>query len=278
MNRIEEQARYYRNIPLRDRSIRAVVHLEDSDDKAFWNNQLQNVLPANYHYVTYSKSDNDNDTSGCEQCLRYKDYLNRHFFICIDSDLRLLCQESGLTPRDLVAQTYAYSWENHHCEGVSLQQRVIDRVGDTGFDFEIFLRELSQIVYRPMLYLVYYKTQNKSTSWNIKMFNMCIPLRPSRELLLNNGKKYLDSVKQNFDEATSSLVLPGNYMLPGLTEDNTYLHIQGHQLHKLVTHIGTRFCGGKRVAFRSDVLDVASHTSGYPEIDAVHADLEQILL
>ena len=28
MNRIEEQARYYRNIPLRNRSIKAVVHLE----------------------------------------------------------------------------------------------------------------------------------------------------------------------------------------------------------------------------------------------------------
>lgn len=41
MNRIEEQARYYRNIPLRDRSIKAVVHLEDAEDKLFWNNQLE---------------------------------------------------------------------------------------------------------------------------------------------------------------------------------------------------------------------------------------------
>ena len=41
MNRIEEQARYYRNIPLRDRNIRAVVHLEDAEDILFWSNQLQ---------------------------------------------------------------------------------------------------------------------------------------------------------------------------------------------------------------------------------------------
>jgi flagellar biosynthesis/type III secretory pathway protein FliH len=33
MNRIEEQARYYQNLPLRDRTIKAVVHLEDEEDK-----------------------------------------------------------------------------------------------------------------------------------------------------------------------------------------------------------------------------------------------------
>lgn len=31
MNRIEDQARYFNNIPLRDRKIKAVVHLEDKD-------------------------------------------------------------------------------------------------------------------------------------------------------------------------------------------------------------------------------------------------------
>ena len=51
MNRIEEQARYYRNIPLRDRNIRAVVHLEDAEDILFWSNQLQEAFPANYHLL-----------------------------------------------------------------------------------------------------------------------------------------------------------------------------------------------------------------------------------
>ena len=39
MNRIEAQANYYKNIPLRDRRIKAVVHVEDKDDIAFWNTQ-----------------------------------------------------------------------------------------------------------------------------------------------------------------------------------------------------------------------------------------------
>ena len=36
MNRIEEQARYYQNLPLRDRSVKAVVHLEDAEDELFF--------------------------------------------------------------------------------------------------------------------------------------------------------------------------------------------------------------------------------------------------
>lgn len=61
MNRIEEQARYYRNIPLRNRSIKAVVHLEDAEDMLFWNPQLQNAFPATYHFITFSKNEKDND-------------------------------------------------------------------------------------------------------------------------------------------------------------------------------------------------------------------------
>ena len=57
MNRIEEQARYYRNIPLRDRNIKSVVHLEDAEDILFWSNQLQKAFPATYHFITYSKNE-----------------------------------------------------------------------------------------------------------------------------------------------------------------------------------------------------------------------------
>ena len=35
MNRIEEQAQYFKNLLLRDRSIKAVVHLEDAEDERF---------------------------------------------------------------------------------------------------------------------------------------------------------------------------------------------------------------------------------------------------
>ena len=56
MNRIEEQAQYFKNLLLRDRSIKAVVHLEDAEDERFWNYQLQTASPANYLFLPYSKN------------------------------------------------------------------------------------------------------------------------------------------------------------------------------------------------------------------------------
>ncbi len=50
MSSIEDQANYYKNLHLRDRSIVAAIHLEDSDDKPFWNTQLQNVRQGHYYF------------------------------------------------------------------------------------------------------------------------------------------------------------------------------------------------------------------------------------
>ncbi len=90
MSRIEDQAKYYRNLPLRDRNIKAVIHVEDKEDEIFWNTQLQANNPGVYHFISQSRNETGNESKGCEQCLKYRSYLNQQFFICIDSDLRLL--------------------------------------------------------------------------------------------------------------------------------------------------------------------------------------------
>lgn len=195
MNRIEEQARYYRNLPLRDRSIKAVVHLEDSEDIFFWNNQLQNALPAKYLYLPYSKNDKGNDTRGCEQCLRYRPYLTKRFFICIDSDLRQLKGEEGVSADNYIAQTYAYSWENHICEAEHLQARFSNLAPDSDFDFSVFLKKLSAVVYEPLLYLVHYSQDSElNQRWNVSKFNACLPLQPKREDLANDGNAYINTL------------------------------------------------------------------------------------
>lgn len=278
MNRIEEQARYYRNLPLRNRSIKAVVHLEDTEDKLFWNHQLQSIVPAKYLFVSYSKNDKGNDCRGCEQCLRYKPYLTKQFFICIDSDLRQVSSEEGLVASACIAQTYAYSWESHFCESEHLQKRFKTLVHRADFDFQIFLNKLSSIVYKPLLYLVHYSRNSVlNRQWNITKFNTCLPLQPKREELLNNGSYYIETVASLFADALENLQQPELMTNEYFDETNAYLHIQGHQLYKLILHIGTMLCRGTRVAFKTDVLDKALHTTGYAEINNVRSDLEQIL-
>lgn len=231
MDRIYQQAQYFSNLPLRDRSIKAVVHLEDSDDVLFWSNQLRNIHPAKYRFLTYSKNGNGTDSRGCEQCLRYKPYLNKRFFICIDSDLRQLKGEQGLTANNNVAQTYAYSWENHFCEAEHLQERFTELVSDSDFDFKVFLHNLSVVVYRPLIYLVHYsRCSELNQQWNITKFNSCLPLQPKRDELEDNGKGYIGRVAELFDEKISGLQLPEEMTNEYIDEANAYLHIQGHQL------------------------------------------------
>lgn len=277
MSRIEDQANYYKNYHLRYRNIVAVIHVEDEDDKSFWLTELQNVKAGDYHFVTHSKSERGISSKGCEQCLKYRPYTNSRFFVCIDSDLRLLRGEENLTPHNYIAQTYAYSWESHSCEANDLEHRFKTKVPNSGFSFVSFLNGLSRIVYKPLLFLVYHKTPELNSLWNITRFNSCFPIQPKRAELENNGLPYLKRVLQLFDEALTSLSLPENFSVQGLTPDNAYLHIQGHQIYKLIAYIGKLLCSGKNVAFKTEILDKGFPISGYTEIDNVQSDLKTIL-
>lgn len=124
---------------------------------------------------------------------------------------------------------------------------------------------------------MHYSTDLRLNSlWNISKFNACIPLQPKRAELENNGKAYLDNMQERFENALAGLnEVPD--IIASITEENAYLHIQGHQLYKLLLHIGTLLCKGKNVAFRTDVLDKGLNIHGYAEIEALQSDLNAIL-
>ena len=276
MDWIRKQARLYQNLA-RTMRYQAVVHLEDKEDEYFWDYQLQSVKPGRYRYLYYSKSDKGTDSRGCEQCLRFRPYLTDRFFICIDSDLRLLRGEQGLVAANHIAQTYTYSWENHLCEAAHLNERKDKAIPDSDFDLQAFLHSFSKIVYKPLLYLIQYGADSSTNQlWNVSKFNACILLQPSRSDLVDNAAGYLAKVKENFNKALATL--PSEVKtVELLTEENAYLHMQGHQLYKLVMHIGSILCGGTGIAFKTDVLDKCLHTNGYEEIESLQSDLQYIL-
>lgn len=137
-NVYKDQARDLANIPILRRDVIACVHLEDKEDIVFWDAMLQNRRQGKYHYVTHSKSQNGKETSGSSQCLKFRPYLSKQFFICIDSDMRYLLQEPENDAAHFVCQTYTYSWENHYCEAKDLQKRFVEICPDKAgqFDFE----------------------------------------------------------------------------------------------------------------------------------------------
>ena len=277
MDWIKKQAMLYRNLASTNR-YQAIVHLENKEDETFWDYQLQNVKPGRYRYIYYSKNNKGTDTRGCEQCLRFKPYLTDSFFICIDSDLRLLRGEEGLSAVNHIAQTYAYSWENHLCESSHLSKGMEQIMKQENFDIKVFLSSFSKIVYKPLTYLIHYSTNgNLNKLWNISKFNACIPLQLKRSNLIDNGKAYLEEVDSRFKKALESLPEQPVNNTCALTEKNAYLHIQGHQLYKLILHIGTSLCKGTGIAYKTDILDKQLHADGYEEIEYLQKDLKHIL-
>ena len=70
-NIFEDQARDFTNVPIIRRDVIASVHLENADDKKFWDPILQKQHPGKYNFIAQSKSKNGNIISGSKQCLNY---------------------------------------------------------------------------------------------------------------------------------------------------------------------------------------------------------------
>ena len=280
MDNIASQARYFNNLPVLSPKYRSVVHLEDEEDKAFWNTILQRFRPGVYFYVPYSKSNNGFNTHGCDQCLKYRPYLSSRFFVCIDSDLRYLMNEPNLDADHYIIQTYTYSWENHFCKANNLQATVDANASGCSFDFSVFLRNLSKALYKPFLLLLYCRrTGNKYLTE--KVFRQILKSQCKVVEIRNNGQGYLYYINSKFKpllDGSTSIGFDANaeavlYRSKGLFIDNTYLHIRGHNIYNLVLHIGNMVTRGLPVNFAEDVLKQVPINGRYWEYVRIKNDL-----
>ena len=281
----QEQARFFANVPLMQSGVVASVHLEDGDDKGFWNAMLQDRHHGHYYFITHSRSPKGFDTKGCEQCLKYRPYLSKRFFICIDSDMRYLLQEPNLDASNYVCQTYTYSWENHYCESSALQRRFEKQCPDKAatFDFSIFLTELSKSLYKPLLLLLYC-LKNDKPDFNLRMFSACLPNQCKRVELADNGKSLIERITNNFDQHLNSpfaqsvdFEAEGSYCKTlDVNEENVYLHVRGHNVFDLVAYIGDLLCRGTSVSFKNDVLMNELPPQNYWQIKKVASDISEL--
>ena len=287
-NIYEQQALDFSNVPIIQRNIKSSVHLEDYEDVLFWDTMIQRTRPGLYNYIYYSKGNNGKDVSGCDQCLKYKDYLNARFFICIDSDLKYLLQEPGIDAPHHIGQTYTYSWESHYCEAQSLQNRLREKSVEIAnrFDFISFLNRYSSLVYEPLLALLYC-LRNHDNRITIKLLRDCLPNQCRAEEIEHNGVRILDSIASNLSsfmrETYQSMSIDmgaekARYRALGLEECNAYLHIRGHNLYNLVKSIGNLICTGARINFENEILNskLPPNNTNW-ELQQVNSDLSVII-
>ena len=233
---------------------KAVIHLEDKNDIIFWNKIFKEACPQyNFYFIPYSRSQSGNKATGSSTCLIFKDFLDSKMAIAIDSDLHYLMQEPYIDAKHYILQTYTYSFENHLCFTDRLAALPILTCGFTNsiFDFNKFLLAYSKEIYPLFLLFLYDHRQKERKLPNTDFFKL-LSFPYSNNRIDDNGDyiittlhkrvtpqiSYLKSIYPNYDEAVEK----AKYKRLGLTEENTYLYIRGHNLYDLITKLGEEIC------------------------------------
>ena len=285
-NLIEQQALDFANVPIIQRGVRASVHLEDWEDVLFWDTIIQRTHPGRYNYLAYSKAEGGQRASGSSQCMKYVGYTSSRFFVCVDSDLDYLMQTPSMDASRFVAQTYTYSWENHYAQSDGLQQRLSAVLPLLQFDIRSFLAQYSKTTYRPLLALLWC-LRNKDNRLTRRAFATCLPHQCKAVELRNGGEEILQKMERDLtDLLDRSGVLAEvdmeaeakRYAALGVTEDNAYLHVRGHNLYDLLRSMGRQLCSAHQVDFDNHVLNASlPETNHYWQLTRVSDDLTQIL-
>lgn len=288
---VRDLAENYANVCLIDRNVVASVHLEDKNDEAFWNTRLQKIKPGSYNFIYHSRVERDStkEASGCNQCLSFIGYFSEKFFACMDSDFRFLFKGKDYCLEHFIIQTNTYSWENHICEAHTLQKRFdtyLYKKDGIDFNFPSFLSKLSEIIYIPLLYLLYFSNINSAADWNLKKFNACIPSQFTSKDVSDNGCTFLNKTNDNFKKELLLLSVEerdfaeykNTIAEKSINQLNAYLHIQGHKIYGLIKMIGHFLQDKSGEPFSEACLVPDAHLEGYDEIDQVYDDLSKILL
>lgn len=263
--------------------VNSVVHVEDKDDIWFWQQLLSKYRPGRYKFMPATLNEKGNRTTGCAQCLKYKDFLSSRFFICIDSDLRYLLEEE-LTAEKGILQTYAYAWENH-CAFASKLQAAFDQQvkKEKKFDFCSFLLQYSKTTYKPLLLMLYQERENEG-SFKRDKFRQCITLQYEQGDEQDNGFTFLRRMTNQLTAATKTeadslfdFEREKAYYAPfGLHETNAYLYVRGHCLYNALRSIGTKLCENTGIDFEQNILKATLAFEQYEEITHIKTDIQKL--
>ncbi|MDD2952901.1 MAG: DUF4435 domain-containing protein [Parabacteroides sp.] len=262
----------------------SVVHVEDKDDIWFWEQLLPKYRAGRYKFKPATMNEKGNRTTGCTQCLKYKDFLSQRFFICIDSDLRYLFGED-ISAANGILQTYTYSWENHCAFAAKLQQSFETHTKKRkDFDFALFLQQYSAAVYKPFLLMLYHE-RNGLTGFGRDTFKQCISLQYRKEDEQNNGKQFLERLSSLLSDKTKDVIEncgfdfdkeSAYYATLGVKEENVYLYVRGHCLYNSLVSIGAKLCENMGADFEQNILKSTLAFEQYDEISQIKKDIRSI--
>lgn len=307
---------FYKNVAddykaaLLSNKCRAVIHLENITDKEFWYKVFKQAYPQEeFYFVPYSRTPSGNIGSGSAMCLVYKNFLDLKMGVAIDSDLRYLTQEPEMNAQYFILQTYTYSFENHLCftDRLNALSKKVCGLENTLFDFSIFLLAYSKEVY-PLFLLFLYDLKQPVRALAHKEFQKLLSFPYMTDRIKNNGTCIINELRKRVTSEITRLksVYPSynetveiaKYTPLGLSEENAYLYVRGHDLYDLIAELGEAVCeelkrqekqrldtAGKYAQakavysdnkmFKKELMRAALHFT-YPEMDKCIKDIQSI--
>lgn len=251
----------------------AAIHIENKNDEVFWGKILQYAFPqGKFRFISASRSFSGAMTSGCTQCLQYRDFLDKHFWIAIDSDYRYLSLEPEIDVHHYILQTYTYSFENHFCYWKNAQRALNDCTRDVEvdanyFDWHAFLTDYSHLVYPLLVWQLYLEDIN-SEAFPKAVFHRLLSVPFGARSGENNGEPVLQVLKRRVHKLLAHLrnSYPDAELTPyeercsqlGVHRDNAYLFVRGHQLYDMMIAMGRKL--------RSHILHEADNPEALLEL------------
>jgi Protein of unknown function (DUF4435) len=237
MNRDEKEALYFKGLLIRLRKDTA-VRVESIADIEFWESTLTTTL-SHIKFEFFPQSMQEGN--GKKEVLLLKNYADKELLLCIDADYDYLLENSILNI-PFVFHTYVYAIENifSYAEGLkNTLQKALNTEGPA-FNYEAFFKNYSTIIYNWLCYSLYSEkikdgllsrdicgkkagfirfnnTENDLAELKIKLEKEGEIFKKQYELLAD-----FNSFKTQLNEL-------------GLTQNNAYLFLRGHDLFEGVT-------------------------------------------
>jgi hypothetical protein len=222
-----------------------VVFVENEDDVPFWYQVLKKGAP-NEHFVIMP-SVSGTSTRGKTSLTKLLGGQGAYMLLCMDSDYDYLLQNMTICNQPFVFQTYTYSFENYKCYAPSLAQLCVQAtLNDTQlFDFELFLKCYSNIIFDLFLISVYSEQRADSIFTRSQFSEIILIKQPFN--IQKNGEIALMELQKKVDKKLKELLkqyididlntLKQNLKKLDVHIDNAYLFMNGHTLLEKVVFI-----------------------------------------
>ena len=260
---------------------RIVAYVESYDDISFWRSLFDEFEDDKFHFEVMLPA-RTNLSKGKKQAMMNMlgAAFGKNMIACVDSDYDYLLQGATDTSKRIIENpyilhTYAYAIENYQCYAESLHQVCVQStLNDTSLlDIAEFMKLYSRICFPLFVWnVLLYRAHDLSTMPMLKFceivritsFSLGRPEVSLKQLDMRVRQSLSYLARRRPDLRDKVDALKEELATLGVTEDETYMYIQGHHLmNGVVLRILSPLCRSLRNSREEEIQRLAYHRVQY---------------